>query len=131
MLAESDALLMLGHVTVAALDPDNPASHSKRIVQGLIRGEWGYRGVVITDDLVMGAIYHHGFCKAVVDSLNASVDLLLIAYDGKQYYRAMACALDALHHGRIDRTALAESAQRLDGLRLGGAGKRLAVSAGK
>jgi len=120
VLGNSDAFLMLGHVTVTALDPSNPASHSKRIVQGLIRGAWDYRGIVITDDLVMGAIYHHGFCQAVVDSLNAGVDLLLIAYDGQQYYRAMACALDALHRSRIDRGTLEDSARRLEGLRLGG-----------
>jgi beta-N-acetylhexosaminidase len=104
---------MLGHVVVQAIDPDNPASHSKRVVDAL-RREWGYRGVLITDDLVMGAIYHHGFCKAVVDSLNAGVDLLLIAYDGQQYYRAMSCALDALHKGEIDLPGLAASAIRLD-----------------
>jgi beta-N-acetylhexosaminidase len=121
VLSQSDAFLMLGHVTVKAIDGDNPASHSKRIVQGLIRDAWNYRGIIITDDLDMGAIYHHGFCKAVVESLNAGVDLLLIAYDGQQYYRAMACALDALHKGRIDRPMLEESGRRLDGLRLGGA----------
>ena len=119
VLSQSDAFLMLGHVTVKAIDADNPASHSKRIVQGLIRDAWNYRGIVITDDLDMGAIYHHGFCNAVVESLNAGVDLLLIAYDGQQYYRAMACALDALHQGRIDRAMLEESGRRLDGLRLG------------
>jgi beta-N-acetylhexosaminidase len=118
VLDGSYAFLMLGHVTVAALDAENPASHSKRIVQGLIRGEWGYRGIIITDDLVMGAIYHHGFCKAVVDGLNAGVDLLLIAYDGQQYYRAMACALDALHRGKVDRAMLEESARRLHGMKL-------------
>jgi len=120
VLSQSDAFLMLGHVTVKAIDADNPASHSKRVVQGLIRDAWNYRGIVITDDLVMGAIYHHGFCQAVVDSLNAGVDLLLIAYDGQQYYRAMACALDALHRGNIDRAMLEDSARRLSGLRLGG-----------
>lgn len=118
VLTEPSALLMLGHVTVQSIDPDNPVSHSKRVVQGLIRGEWGYRGILITDDLVMGAIYHHGLCKAVVDGLNAGVDLLLIAYDAEQFYRAMSCALDALHRGDIDRAMLEDSARRLSGLRL-------------
>jgi beta-N-acetylhexosaminidase len=118
VLSDSGAFLMLGHVTLDAIDPDNAASHSRRIVYDLIRGEWGYRGILITDDLVMGAIYHHGFCKAVVDGLNAGVDLLLIAYDGQQFYRAMSCALDALHRGEIDRAALEDSARRLNGLRL-------------
>lgn len=118
VLTDSGAFLMLGHVTIQAIDPDNAASHSRRVVHDLIRGEWGYRGILITDDLVMGAIYHHGFCKAVVDGLNAGVDLLLIAYDGQQFYRAMSCALDALHRGDIDRAALEDSARRLNRLRL-------------
>jgi beta-N-acetylhexosaminidase len=128
VLETSDAFLMLGHVTLKAIDADNPASHSKRVVQGLIRDAWNYRGIVITDDLDMGAIYHHGFCNAVVQSLNAGVDLLLIAYDGQQYYRAMACALDALHRGTIDRAMLEDSDRRLRGLRLGGEEKTLAAS---
>ncbi len=69
---------------------------------------------MITDDLVMGCVYHFGFFKAVVDGLNAGIDLLLIAYDGEQFYRAMACALDALNSGEIDRSMLAASQQRLD-----------------
>ena len=131
VLAGSDALLMLGHVTVRAIDPDNPASHSKRVVQDLIRGEWGYRGILITDDLVMGAIYHHGFCEAVVDGLSAGVDLLLIAYDCQQYYRAMSCALDALRRGGIDMAALRKSNRRLEGLSLGKEGQAQAVSVTK
>jgi beta-N-acetylhexosaminidase len=118
VLRGSNAFMMIGHVTVAVVDPDNPASHSKRVVQEIIRDEWGYQGVLITDDLVMGAVYHFGFCKAVVDGLNAGIDLLLIAYDGEQYDRAMACALNALHDGRIDRAMLAASDVRLGRVKL-------------
>jgi beta-N-acetylhexosaminidase len=42
------------------------------------------QGVIITDDLVMGAIYSHSICTAVVEALNAGVDLLLVASDGSQ-----------------------------------------------
>ena len=57
VLAGSKAQLMVGHVTLTAADPDRPASHSKRVIDGIIRQKWNYQGVVITDDLVMGAIY--------------------------------------------------------------------------
>ena len=40
----------------------------------------------------MGAIYQHDVCTAVVEALNAGVDLLLVAYDGAQFYRVFACA---------------------------------------
>ena len=41
--------------------------------------------VVMTDDLVMGAIYQRNVCAAVVEALNAGVDLLLVAFDGAQF----------------------------------------------
>ncbi|KKY40022.1 beta-hexosaminidase, partial [Vibrio parahaemolyticus] len=82
-------------VAVSALDPGRPASHSKAVVDGLIRKTWNYQGIVVTDDLVMGAIYQHDVCTAVVEALNAGVDLLLVAYDGLQFYRLFACATDA------------------------------------
>jgi beta-N-acetylhexosaminidase len=113
VLSGSNALLMIGHVALSAVDPDRPASHSKRIVDGIIRKKWHYQGVVITDDLVMGAIYQHNLCTAVVEALNAGVDLLLVAYDGAQFYRLFACATEASGEGRIDSAVLSESDARL------------------
>jgi beta-N-acetylhexosaminidase len=112
VLAASNALLMVGHVTLPAVDPDRPASHSKRVIDGMIRQKWDYQGVVITDDLVMGAVYTH-LCTAVVEGLNAGVDLLLVAYDGSQFYRAFDCAPDALKRHELDIAALHDSEARL------------------
>jgi beta-N-acetylhexosaminidase len=113
LLASSNAMLMIGHVTLDAVDPERPASHSKRVIQDIIRRQWGFNGLIVTDDLVMGAIYQHGLCTAVVEALNAGVDLLLVAYDGRQFYRAMDCALAAQRRGEIDLSALASSDERL------------------
>jgi beta-N-acetylhexosaminidase len=113
VLAGSNAQLMIGHVTVTAVDPDRPASHSKRVVDGIIRQKWNHRGVVITDDLVMGAIYNHNVCTAVVEALNASVDLLLVAFDGSQFYRLFKCASDALSQQSLDMAMLHDSELRL------------------
>jgi beta-N-acetylhexosaminidase len=113
VLAGSNAQLMIGHVNLTAIDPDRPASHSKPVVDGLIRKQWNYRGVIITDDLVMGAIYEHGVCTAVVEALNAGVDLLLVAYDGAQFYRVFACASDAAEAGKLDLSMLRDSETRL------------------
>jgi beta-N-acetylhexosaminidase len=113
VLAGSKAQLMIGHVTLTAVDPDRPASHSKRVISGIIRQKWNYQGVIITDDLVMGAIYHHNICVAVVEALNASVDLLLVAFDGTQFYRIFACASDAFNQGRLDTAQLRASGRRL------------------
>jgi beta-N-acetylhexosaminidase len=112
-LAGSNAQLMIGHVTVTAIDPDRPASHSKRVLDGVIRQKWNYQGVVITDDLVMGAIYNHNVCTAVVEALNAGVDLLLVAYDGSQFYRLFKCGSDALDRQSLDMAMLHDSEVRL------------------
>lgn len=112
-LTQSNAWLMVGHVAVAEIDPGRAASHSRAVVTDLIRGKWGHDGLIVTDDLAMGPIHQYGVCAATVDALNAGVDLLLIAYDGQQFYRVFDCALTASASGRIDETAMAKSIARL------------------
>jgi beta-N-acetylhexosaminidase len=92
---QSDAAIMLGHVILAELDAEYPVSFSRRIVQRVIRGEWGYQGLLVTDDLTMGAAYNRGLCEATVRALDAGVDLLLIAFDHDKYFDAMHCAHQA------------------------------------
>jgi beta-N-acetylhexosaminidase len=113
VLAGSKAQLMIGHVTLTSVDPDRPASHSRRVVDGIIRKKWNYQGIVMTDDLVMGAIYQRNVCTAVVEALNAGVDLLLVAFDGKQFYRIFTCAMAASVEGRLDAAMLIDSGRRL------------------
>jgi len=113
VLAGSKAQLMVGHVTLTAADPDRPASHSKRVIDGIVRQKWNYQGIVITDDLVMGAIYQRDVCRAVVEALNAGVDLLLVAYDGAQFYRLFACASAGWRKGKLDPAMLRASEARL------------------
>ena len=115
VLAGSKAQLMIGHVTLTAVDPDRAASHSRLVVDGIIRKKWNYQGVVMTDDLVMGAIYQHDICTAVVEALNAGVDLLLVAFDGAQFYRVFACASEAFTRGKLDAATLRDSEARLAG----------------
>ncbi|AWB06575.1 beta-hexosaminidase (plasmid) [Azospirillum humicireducens] len=113
LAADPQTLLMVGHAIVETVDPDRPASHSGRLVDGVIRRDWGFDGLIVTDDMVMTPVYQYGLCRAVVEALNAGVDLLLFALDGSQFYRAMACAVDAGKRGRLDQAVLAASDRRL------------------
>ena len=114
VLSHSRSALMVGHVTLTAVDPDRAASHSRRVVQGIIRDKWNYQGVVMTDDLVMGAIYQNDVCTAVVEAINAGVDRLLVAYDGAQFYRVFQCALEGSRQGKLDAAMLRASDARLE-----------------
>lgn len=115
VLERSSALLMLGHVMLPDIDPEHPASYSHKLVQGVLRQEWNHDGLLITDDLSMGAIYRSddGICRAAVKALRVGVDLVLIAYDGEKYYEAMSCVLRSYERQRMDLGMLERSAARI------------------
>ena len=105
--------IMLGHVTLAALDPQRAASHSPAVIDGLLRADWDYDGVLITDDLNMGAVYDLGIGQVAAEALAAGVDLVLVSYDPRQVYRALYGAARALERGEIADSRLRHSTRRL------------------
>ena len=75
--------VMLSHIRYMALDPDWPASLSEKVVQQLLRQEMGYAGVVMTDDLDMGAIERHYPAEVLLERIVlAGVDIALICHKG-------------------------------------------------
>jgi beta-N-acetylhexosaminidase len=88
---KSDVWIMLAHVILPEIDPLNPVSTSAKVVNEIIRKKLNYNGVLVTDDLTMGATYNRGFCKSVLHSFSADIDYLLIAYDYEKYYSLMNC----------------------------------------
>lgn len=117
-VAVEPTLLMLGHVRVAALDGENLASGSARLLAEVVRGEWGHNGVLITDDLCMGPVFYGagGLPAFAHRALAAGVDLLLISYDGTQVYPALAALLAARNRGELRDDMLQASAARLSRL---------------
>jgi beta-N-acetylhexosaminidase len=107
---------MLGHVRVPELDADRPVSFSPKVIDGLLRTEWGFDGVLITDDFSMGAVYYsrYGIAGATLKALNAGVDLVLLSYDTDQYFPIMYRLLQASRSGILRPEILAKSAARLD-----------------
>ncbi|WP_434735828.1 glycoside hydrolase family 3 N-terminal domain-containing protein [Candidatus Accumulibacter meliphilus] len=73
----------------------------KTVVQGILRNDWGYQGLLISDDLNMCAVYRLGIGNSAVAALEAGVDLLLISYDSDLYYRAMHSAAEAFRRGLL------------------------------
>ena len=92
--------VMTAHVFNRRLDGRHPATLSRATIARLLRAELGWTGVVVSDDLRMGAIeQHYGLDDAVVLALEAGVDVLLIADDRLPDGRAAArLPLDALRH---------------------------------
>ncbi len=74
--------MMIAHISLSGLEPgDLPASLSPAIIRGLLREEMGFGGLVMTDDLDMGAILHHyGFEETIKKGIAAGNDLLMICH---------------------------------------------------
>ncbi len=113
VLSQVPALMMLSHVKLTAVDPINPVSYSYRVIQGIIREQWQYQGLLITDDFNMWPIYYgaEGIGSATLAALNAGVDLILLSYDGEQYYEVMYEILT--NRKNLDRAQLMDSQKRL------------------
>lgn len=81
--------IMLSHIRYPRLDPTWPASLSPTIVHDLLRARLGFAGLVLTDDLDMGAITKHYDLSAVVSQcLTAAVDILLICHSSPKIAEA-------------------------------------------
>lgn len=110
------AAIMIGHAELGTLDAGVPASISKAVISGLLRREWGFQGLVITDDLYMAAIRNRpgGMPNAAVEALNAGADLILITPGGNAVYDVLHALIEAYRDNRLDRMKLAASSRRLD-----------------
>jgi beta-N-acetylhexosaminidase len=70
--------MMSAHIVYPALDPEHPATLSRKILTDLLRIEWEYRGVIITDGMDMHAIAgRYGVGKAAVQALAAGADMVM------------------------------------------------------
>jgi beta-N-acetylhexosaminidase len=115
--------VMTGHVFNRHLDPRYPATLSLATIRGVLRRDLRFAGVVVSDDLRMGAIEKHwGLADATVMALRAEVDVLLIADDRLPDGRSAAqVALEALGTAlakrQLEAKPLAAAIQRVDALR--------------
>ncbi|MBD1997992.1 glycoside hydrolase family 3 protein [Leptolyngbya sp. FACHB-541] len=116
LMSDTQSLTMLSHAKLVAVDPEHPTSFSKPVVTGILRDDWNYNGILITDDFSMGAVYRSkdGLRNATVKAINAGVDLVLISYDKDLYYEAMDALLKADLRNELEQQALEESRRRLE-----------------
>ncbi len=114
-------VVMAAHVVNGQIDAAAPASLSGATVTDLLRGELGFNGVVITDDLQAGAITDaFGFEDAIVLAVEAGNDLLLLAnqqvYDRQVVARVVDVVEGAIERGRLSEARIDESVARIERL---------------
>ncbi len=112
------AAVMTSHTIYPALDADRPATLSEPVLNGLLRHALGYDGLVITDDLEMGAIENDAsVAAAALASFLAGADLLLICHDHDKIRHARQRLAEGLAAGLFTRERLAASARRIEAVR--------------
>ncbi len=103
--------IMIAHVTCTALDSVYPASLSRKLITDKLRGEMGYKGLILSDALDMGAIEkNYGSGEASVLAFEAGNDIILMPKDFHAGYEAV---LEAVRSGRISEERLNESVIRI------------------
>ena len=106
--------IMVSHAMYQQIDPDHPASLSKAIITNWLRKDIGYNGVVVTDDMDMGALAnHYTFGDMAVQSILAGSDILLVCHEYEHMQEAYNGLMKAVKDGRISKERLDESVKRI------------------
>ncbi len=111
-------MVMVGHLFNSTIDKNYPASLSKSTVEGLLRTELGWKGFVITDDMMMKAIAdNYSFEESVMLGINAGIDMFIYSGNTNGYKNPQAdlfittvCKL--VREGKIDIKRIDESYER-------------------
>lgn len=118
-IAAGTRTIMTSHILLPQLDAEQPATLSPRILHGLLRGELGFEGVIVSDALDMaGASGVHGIPEAAVRALAAGCDLLCIGTGNTadQLAEIVAAIEAAIEAGRLPAERVADAAARVRAL---------------
>jgi beta-glucosidase len=103
--------IMTAHLEVPAIDPNDITTFSHALNTTLLREQWGFEGIIVTDALVMGAIeQRYGNRETAIRVVEGGADLLMMPVDP---IGAIEAIVQAVESGRISRTQLETSVQRI------------------
>lgn len=112
-------MVMVSHLMYPELDMNNPASLSPEIQTKLLRQELGYDGIIITDDMEMGAVAKYGdFRSMSVQAVLAGADIVMVCHEYPHETDAYLGLLEAAEKGTISEARLNESVKRIVKMKL-------------
>jgi beta-N-acetylhexosaminidase len=119
-VAAGSRAVMSAHILVPALDPELPATLSRRILTDLLRGELGYDGLVVTDGIEMKAIAGaYGIERGTVLAIAAGADAICVGgglHDEGTVRRLSDALVEAVRAGELSEERLADAAERVRSL---------------
>ncbi len=109
--------IMTAHIVYPAIDPEFPATLSKKILTGLLRFTAGYIGVIVTDSMGMDAIdKNYGRGEAAILSILAGADMIEALGSRESQIQTFEALEAAVQDGRISSERIFESLERLQAL---------------
>lgn len=117
-------VIMTSHVFLRSIDPDYPATLSRRILTDLLRGKLRYDGVILSDDMYMqGIIDLYQIESAIVLAINAGVDMLCVGnnistgFEADRPFRLVDIIVSAIKDGRIPLSRVQDANRRIAALK--------------
>ncbi len=109
--------MMTSHIVFTPLDPNLPATLSPIVLDGLLRKQIGFQGVIFTDDMEMKSIANfYDFDESVVRTIEAGSDVVTICHSLDKQHRAIEVIAAAIRSGRLSRDRIDQSIARIDRL---------------
>ncbi|MFG3317817.1 glycoside hydrolase family 3 protein [Streptomyces sp. NPDC048171] len=119
-IAAGSRAVMSAHILAPALDPDRPATLSRRILTDLLRGELGYEGLIVTDGIEMRAISGtYGIERGSALAIAAGADAICVGgglCDEGTVRRLSDALVEAVRSGELPEERLADAADRVRAL---------------
>lgn len=117
-ISDSADVTMVAHILLPEIGADNPASMSKNVITDILRKDSDFGGVVVTDDLTMGAITeNYDVADAAVQTVKAGGDLLLVAHNPDLIGSVFDNLKAAVENGEISEDRIDESVERITHLK--------------
>ena len=106
--------IMIGHILFPKLDENNPATLSKNIINGVLREKLSFDGVIISDDMTMGAIMeNYNVEDAVVEFFKAGGDIALVCYERDIQLSLPQRIIDEVKNGNISEEEIDRKVYRI------------------
>jgi beta-N-acetylhexosaminidase len=107
-------VVMVAHILLPKIDKENPASFSKIVITDILRNYLKYDGVIITDDMTMGAVVkNYDIGVASVKSLNAGSDIILVCHDFDKETAVIKAINSAVQNKTITEKSIDEKVYRV------------------
>lgn len=109
--------MMTSHIVFTPLDPNLPATLSPIVLDGLLRKQIGFQGVIFTDDMEMKSIANfYDFDESVIRTIEAGADVVTVCHSLAKQRRAIEVIAGAIRSGRLSRDRIEQSIARIDRL---------------